>query len=159
MHIIGLDLSLVSTGIVVIDMNKRIIHQSVAGFSLTRDANVSTKVSRLIAISRQILSVVKKFNVKQVGIENYAFQAKGAQNDLGELHGVVKSQLHLAGIEPMLIPPSLGRKKVFDKGRLKKKEIVQKINDLGYTEVIDHNVADALVIALAYKELSHANEG
>jgi Holliday junction resolvasome RuvABC endonuclease subunit len=119
---------------------------------LTRGALGETKIRRLLAIARQVVNVAKEFEVKNICIENYAFNARGAQNDLGELHGVIKTQLLLQDFSSEVISCTQARKLVLGKGRLKKNEIVRKLNEMGYTEVKDHNIADALVVALATRK-------
>ncbi len=151
MFIVGLDLSLTATGICVIDHNGNVIKTAVVGSSLKRTARVKEKVERLIEIATKIVNTVNGFiedGVKpHVSIENYAFAARGAQNDLGELHGVVKSQLWLGcTIEPVMVPTLSARKTVFGKGNIPKKDVLPTLDKSGKT-FYDHNIADAYVVA------------
>jgi Holliday junction resolvasome RuvABC endonuclease subunit len=82
-----------------------------------------------------------------VAIEQFAWGARGAQNDLGELHGVIKTQLWLAcQVEPVLYVVSQIRKEIFGKGNLKKDKILQHVVQQG-VPVADHNQADAWAVA------------
>lgn len=144
--IMGLDLSCTATGIVVIGPSGWICFETVGG-KLTRDAPVRDKVERLWTITAHIIEAFDKYKVKQVAIEGYAWGARGAQNDLGELHGVVKSQLWRGRqCEPQIVQCSAARKAVLGAGRIEKKDIVRLVQARGIT-VTDHNQADAWVVA------------
>ena len=147
--ILGLDLSLTGTGVVVINDNAEVIENYTVGEKLPRKARQKDKIERILDICKKICTTASEHKVKRIGIEGFAFQARGAQNDLGELHGVVKSQIWLSfAIEPEIIPPTSARKKALGSGKIKKKEVVNALTKLGY-KCNDHNQADALVIALA----------
>ena len=156
--IMGLDLSLTGTGIVVIDQDGRVKLHSEVGFSLTRQSSQAKRIERLLHISREILRVANDLKVTDVGIENYAFRAKGAQNDLGELHGTVKTQLYLRGIVAEYLAPTEARKLVFNTGkRVDKKQVIGLLEEMGFTYT-SHNIADAHVIAEAYRRKMLKNE-
>ena len=169
----GLDLSLTGTGCVVLDEEGTILSHNLWGEKLTRDASVRDKIERMVYIAEKIVGAAKSalkglpddlhdFNTfvgkrsksrsvakdfLHVGIENYAFGAKGAQNDLGELQGVIKSQLWLAlHVEPVMIASSTGRKAVMGKGNFPKKKILAELVRRGL-ELRNHDEADAYVIA------------
>lgn len=145
--IVGLDLSLTATGICLLDVEGEPSF-SVVGHGLKRTAKQRDKIERIVDIVSAIVDVVSDCSSKpRVAIEGYAFGARGAQNDLGELHGAVKLQLWLGhGIEPVIIPSSRARKIVLGKGRLPKNEIVEMLTNRGIN-VKDHNEADAFVVA------------
>ena len=71
----------------------------------------------------------------------------GAAFDLGELGGVIKSQIFLTfGIEAYIVAPGTARKFVVGKGRPTKAEVVAYANANGLPTK-NHNIADAWVIA------------
>lgn len=160
----GLDLSLTGAGCVLLDEHGGIVSHDVWGDKLPRNARVRDKIERMIYITEKIVTTAKHHiraeclnqnktyaevasSVLQVGIEGYAFGARGAQNDLGEIQGIVKSQLWLAlGIEPAIIVSSTARKAVMGKGNFPKKQILTELVKRGL-ELRDHNEADAYVIA------------
>lgn len=177
---VGLDLSLLGSGLVSLENNGKIVHEKVVGEPLKKDALVRQKVERILFITGTIIRFVKfnSFEVHEfvdgeesvwdiyprVGIENYAFGAsfprkkKGIKSggntfDLGELGGVVKTQLWLGlKIEPYMISSSSARKHVFGDGRIKKKEVIPKLKDMG-RNFKDHNIADAYVVAEALRQM------
>lgn len=154
---IGLDLSLVGTGCVVVGESGEGILGERFGLSLKKDASDRDKIERLTHIAGRIVKSVKGVvadghEIGGIGIENYAFSARGAQNDLGEIHGVVKTQMWMVfGVVPVVVPASKARKKVlgkgrFSKGKAGKSEIVSAVNAMGF-KTRDDNIADAYVIA------------
>ena len=158
MKVLGLDLSLTATGYVVLDRDGALLKSGVAGFSLTRTAPSAKKIERLLAIARAVAQVAKETEVTDVCIENYAFSAKGAQNDLGELHGVIKTQLYLSGLVCEYIASTQARAIVFKTGkRIEKKQVIPMLEGMGH-RFEDHNVADAYVIAEAYRQKLIAKE-
>jgi len=156
----GLDLSLTGTGCVVLDEEGKLISHDVWGEELKRSAPVRDKIERMVYIANKIVSELKRLKrqsyykgpngehpVIHVGIEGYAFGARGAQNDLGEIQGVVKSQIWLASrIEPVIIVSSTARKAVMGKGNYPKDKILAELVKRGF-DLRDHNEADAYVIA------------
>ena len=144
----GLDLSLTGTGVCVLDSAGAPVAWATVGSKLKRSSSVREKVQRLIDIASCIMDVVGEYDpAPRVAIEGYAFAAPGAQNDLGELHGVVKSQLWLGlAVEPEIIPPTQARKVVIGNGRAKKNDVQAWLQGRAI-RCSNHNEADAYVVA------------
>lgn len=149
-YFVGLDLSLRGAGVCMIDGFGTVRESGVAGYELKRTAPVREKIERMIEIAGFILDVCKKVvgnEYVNIGIENYAFSRAGMQNDLGELHGVVKSQIWLAlSVEPDIVVVSSARKVVFGKGNFPKKGIMPALMERGI-EFKNQDIADAYVVA------------
>jgi len=155
-HYMGLDLSLTGAAATVVDENGSVVDHGLWGWSLPRDASVKEKIERMVYIAGKIVRMGKKWIGESddfsIGIEGYAYGARGAQNDLGEIQGTVKTQILLAlGLIPTIIASSSARKIVLGKGRFSKgkkgkQEIVKAVCDRGFM-VSDDNVADAYVVA------------
>ena len=154
---VGLDLSLRASGFVAIDEDGAGILSDCFGHGLGKDASVRDKIERMTHIASSVVRAIngmqlKGYEIAGIGIENYAFGARGAQNDLGEIHGVMKSQMWLGfGVAPDVIAASRARKVVlgkgrFSKGRAGKAEIIEAVKALGF-DTSDDNIADAYVIA------------
>jgi Holliday junction resolvasome RuvABC endonuclease subunit len=158
MSLMGLDLSCTATGIAVLADDGAVLALDRVGRKLTRAATVRDKVERLMHIADRVLRVRDQFDVRTIAVENYAFHARGAQNDLAELHGVVKMQLWLRNqIEVRLVHASAARKAVLGVGRIEKADIVRVVRARGVA-VADDNQADAWVVAewLRLEEDAHA---
>ena len=152
-RVVGLDLSLRGTGIVVLGRDGAVELSDVIGEELSSKSSDRDRVERLVRILDRVTGVVRdevsahgRHGVA-VGIERYAYSRRGAQNDLAELQGNVKVQLWLLSrIVPEVIVASAARKAVLGHGAMPKKDIVPELRRRGL-EFTDHNVADAYVIA------------
>jgi hypothetical protein len=168
----GLDLSVRGAAAVVVNQNGEVFDHGVWGWGLARNASVKERIERMVYIARKIIGMgrraLQEDDGLQIAIEQYAFRMQGAQNDLGEIQGTVKSQIWLAlGLVPSIIVASSARKTVLGKGRFSKgkkgkREIIEAVCERGF-ETSDDNVADAYVIAeclrLKSKELKYGYEG
>ena len=67
----------------------------------------------MLDITRAVVRAVKDYQTRYVGIKGYAHDAKWQVHQLGELAGVIKTQLWLLHkIEPQVVPPSAAKKYV-----------------------------------------------
>lgn len=153
---VGLDLSLRGAGVCVVDAGGEIVHKAKFGYQLTKSARVKDKVERMISVAKGVVRVVDECtllnvpkSLPRVGIEGYAFGKRGnATIDLGELGGVVKSQLWLRfALEPTLIAAPSGRKVVLGNGRIKKEDVIPELARQHGLKFTDHDIADAYVVA------------
>lgn len=149
----GLDLSLRGAAAVVVDEHGTVVDWGLWGENLERGCPIEDRIDRLLDIATGIVKLGKKYSDDlSVGIEDYAYGLKGMQNDLGEIQGVIKTQIRLAfRVYPSIIVASAARKMVLGKGRFSKgkkgkKEIIDAVRGRGF-RVNDDNVADAYVIA------------
>jgi len=158
-YYMGLDLSVRGAAAVILDADGQVVDHGVWGEDLPRGVPVKRKIERLIYIADKIISMGKVWSGYtsagrglNIGIEDYAYRMRGAQNDLGEIHGAVKTQIWLAlGGVPTMIVASSARKKVlgkgrFSKGRKGKQEIIEAVRERGF-DTDNDNVADAYVVA------------
>tara|TARA_Y100000310_G_scaffold231359_1_gene233882 strand:+ start:715 stop:1164 length:450 start_codon:yes stop_codon:yes gene_type:complete len=141
---------------VAINMAGDLLSSKTYGYSLKRTSTWEQKTKRLLDIATVICTFVSKHKSDlglkhtHVVVEGYAYSARGAQNDLAELQGVVKTQLYLMfNLVAEPIPASKARKMVLGRGRLNKEEILCGVKELGYN-LVDHNQADALVVAYSH---------
>ncbi len=151
--VMGLDLSCTGTGIVVVEESGEIALQAVTGVPLDADSRTRDRTERLVAIARDVLRVAQARLAKNssIVIEGYAFNAKGAQNDLAEVHGVVRVQLHLAGfVNVEYRSVTRARSRVLGKGwGGKPKPEVKKELALRGRTFRDDNLMDAWVLVAA----------
>jgi Holliday junction resolvasome RuvABC endonuclease subunit len=149
--VIGLDLSLTGAGIVTLGPDGEVLCARTVGYGLERGATYARRIERVLGIA---LAVVRAYKDAPqpcgVCIEGFAYRAHGAQNDLGELQGVVKTQLWIADrVEPCIATVSTVRKAVFGAGNTKKATVLKLVRAV-WPEVGDHNQADAWALA-AYR--------
>ena len=90
----GLDLSLRGAGVVILKPDGEMVNARF-GYSLSKGTERDVQ-ERNLFISSKILSLLRKHEVKAVGIENYAFSQAGKKTMLAELTGTIKTQIIMA---------------------------------------------------------------
>lgn len=116
MNLMGLDLSLTSTGVSVNE----------------ETSIISTKfkaAQRLFVMTQEIINIVKTNKIKCVIIEGYSFASRNSQaHSIGELGGCVRMRLHEAGIPYVEVPPKCRAKFATGKGNASKGEVISAIS-------------------------------
>ncbi len=123
--ILGLDLSLLGTGMCVLAPDGSRLHSRIiVGPSVS---DVRGRVERLIFISEIITDTAKSYNVSHIIIEAPAANQKFQAAAIGEIHGVVKTDLHRRlGVTPMVEQATKMRKAVVGKISSKRTKYVDK---------------------------------
>lgn len=141
--VLGLDLSLTSTGVASVDAD-----DGVNQFTWTirpRD----TGVARLRMIRDRVLADVEVIAPDLVVIEGYAFGRVNRAHKLGELGGVVRVALTEHGVRWVDLPPATLKKFAAGKGNADKGAVLAAaIRRLGYSGS-SNDEADALFLAHA----------
>ncbi len=116
--IIGLDLSLTSTGVAVVHADGRL-------YSATAIKSKLADAPRLIDIRNNLYSILNKLSRKPTlaVLEGYAFGSQARHEAAGELGGIIKVTLFLDGIPVAVVPPSTLKKFVTGKGNAQKDEM------------------------------------
>lgn len=116
MNIIGLDLSLTSTGCSI--------------NSETCIINTKTKgAERLSIVSNLIIELVVSKNIHIAIIEGYSFASRNSQaHSIGELGGAVRMKLWELGIPFIEVPPTCRAKFATGKGNAGKNEVISSIS-------------------------------
>ena len=148
-YTVGLDLSLASTGIVVIDKDGDINLQRTVGYSLKEDASERESIERQMYIATSVIDSMKAIPERpRVVIEGYAFSKRSSSvTKLAELRGVVKSQIWLVfQICADIVTVGEARRVVLGKGNTAKSSVVGILRARGLT-IGDNDIADAYVVA------------
>jgi crossover junction endodeoxyribonuclease RuvC len=116
MNIMGLDLSLTSTGI-SINEKTFIITSKLKG------------AARLSEISTIILNSCLEHEIRCVAIEGYSFASRNSQaHSIGELGGAVRMRLYENNIDYVEIPPTCRAKFATGRGNASKGEVISAIS-------------------------------
>ena len=137
----GLDLSLCSTGLVILDQN--------LGVKISMVISSKKKdVERLQEVERILVNTLKPFGHTFICMEGYSFGSRTGQAfSIGELGGIVKSALVRGGYEYKLISPPTLKKFVTGKGHSKKEMILKEVFKKWGMDFNDNNTADAYGLA------------
>ena len=164
MKILGLDLSLSSTGINIIDENENILMCD----KICTDAKKNTEEERLYIVANTIKKIIEENNVDMVVAENQFFSKNPKTGlTLSKLMGAVIYVCQELNVQFQLLSPTQARKILCGDGKLKKEQMANYIRenyiDLG--EFIDRNCIaknsdkyDSLVISLAWLKQHKLNE-
>lgn len=140
--IIGLDLSLNSTGMAVItNQNKE----------YTNTITTNNKgINKIIEIKKRIINIIKKYEEEEIiiGIEGYGYNTVYAHK-IGELGGVVKTALieEFPGCKIVIIPPAVVKKYITGSGNAKKEQMLLKLFIKFGKQFKNSDEADAYSIA------------
>lgn len=119
------------------------------------------RVVRMLRIANEIVGVIEAFGIRHVGLGGYAHRARFQAHQLGEVAGVVKSQLWLKfKIVPRIAPPASARKHVlgYEGGSITKEQVKEAVEQgMGIAVANDHE-ADATVVARYTFDLVAAEE-
>lgn len=114
--VMGLDPSLVSTGVVVIHPQDNVFHAAIK----TKAGTETTE--RIDQIARKVMELVTLHQPDLIVVEGLAFGARGqSMLDLAGLHHILRRDLMLHRVE--VVPPTTLKKFVTGKGNAKKDQM------------------------------------
>jgi Holliday junction resolvasome RuvABC endonuclease subunit len=160
MIVLGIDLSLRSTGLVAVSSGfaasqdwTLVDHRLVETESLPQSASVSASVGRMVTVAEQILAFASRCHPDVMALEEQAFRQHGAHGrELGELTGVVKAKLitssETLGLPFITVVASTARKTLLGKcPRTGAKEAVHALLERMGAPWVDRDRSDAFAIA------------
>ena len=137
---LGLDLSLQSSGLVIIDKDYNIKH--------SETLSVPQKgVERLYHLKTMFKTSLDSFNIKFCCIEAPALKAEGRLFNIGELNGIIKLILYKKGINFITPAPSQLKKYATGSGKGNKSIIILDVYKNFNEEIRNDDIADAYVLA------------
>jgi Holliday junction resolvasome RuvABC endonuclease subunit len=128
LRVLGLDLSLLSTGACVLEGEPgQEPDRRTFLFPQARAKTPAEKIDRLISLAEQVVDLADREQPTYVIIEAPAMNQQWQAAAIGEVHGVIKVQLRLAfGIVPMVKQATHMRKHVVGKFEKTVEEVVDK---------------------------------
>lgn len=167
MRVMGLDLSLTSTGVCITEEGKDILLTKVKTNS---SESWFDRISRIITT---ILSYANEYKVEHITIENYSYGSSQGRELLGELHGVVMYNLECEGYTYRKISPTQVKQFGCGRGQAPKRPadkakstwaktwVVEEINkryDKAF-RLADNDICDAYIIALLTEKAVQIENG
>lgn len=141
MFYIGIDPSLSSTGIVVLDKNSRLMSSTLIQSNLKG-------TERLIELRNLLRECIRRVDSPRVLIERYSFGSRAGQAfSIGEWGGVLRVLLVESGHEVVEVSPSTLKKFITGKGNVKKDMILKEVFKKWDEDFNDDNLADAYGLA------------
>jgi Holliday junction resolvasome RuvABC endonuclease subunit len=122
LELVGVDLSLTSTGICV-------------GGRAVSIASKAKGVERLIEISTKVVDIASASPFRVAIVEGYSFGSKFTRaHAIGELGGAVKVALHYSGFSIVEVPPSCRAKFASGRGNAPKSEVIAAVGEISGIE-------------------------
>lgn len=148
MIVAGVDASLRSTGVAIVDTSVGVIEtRNVKGPALTRDADLHQRSTRIDAMHAQVMPIVEDVDV--VAIEGLSFGSAGNVRDqLAGLWWSLVLSLRACGVEVVVVAPQVRAKYATGSGAAKKHEVLAAVRaEFPDADVPNHDVADAVALA------------
>lgn len=153
--VIGLDLSLVGTGVVAVSDHQTYpikspqLNTDILDQVLIESSPKEENTPRLIGINTKVMKIIIKHKPNLVVMEGPAFGVQKTSSifTLGELAGIVKASLHTMHQPFMIVTPSALKKWVTGKGNAKKDLMLLKVYQKFGVEFSDDNLCDAYALA------------
>lgn len=149
----GLDLSLLSTGVVVFNLKGEVVHA----------ATIKTKskgMRRLLEIETELNNTFDTFFPLFICVEDYAKGAKGMVFNIGELGGVIKLLMFRRGFKYLDVTPTTLKKFVTGKGNSPKEEMMLSVYENWGYRASGNDIADAYGLAkIAHSILNKEYKG
>lgn len=148
MSVIGIDQSLTSTGVCLVEGKK-------VKMSSTIMPKATDEVDRLIEIESRLAEMITASNVEVAVMEGYSFLGGGRLASLGEVGGVVKKLLRQLGIDFYIVAP-MTLKKFCNSSKSKgKNKVMLEVYKRFGVEFEDDNQTDAFGLAMIGNEILH----
>jgi len=144
-RLMGIDPSLANTGIVILTDRGHVLRSHTIK---TRPTHTEAEhVERLLNIANEVIGIARDFSVQYVAMEGFAHGKKWQSHQLGEVSGVIKTQLYLAlRLIPMVVAPKESRAFLFGYGAPEKDVVESMITTDLCIDVKSGHEADAWVV-------------
>jgi crossover junction endodeoxyribonuclease RuvC len=154
-RIAGIDQSLNSTGIVVIDGETgELIHTMAVVLNKNKKTPRLFGAARLVHIRDSIKETLEKYAVDYIAFEGYSFGSVGASVfDLGEIGGGLRILAHDLKISWVSVPPKTLKKYTTGNGNASKDEMVLALKNKYGVEFSTNDEADAFALAHMAKDI------
>jgi Holliday junction resolvasome RuvABC endonuclease subunit len=151
----GIDPSLTSCGVIVIDHEKKVLLGETLGYTIKHPSE-KDRIKRSLEICQRIVHIGRDMDCRLIAIEGLGMMAKmgrmGNQIFLAELLGVLKAQVFISlRVIPDIVPPPSWKKRVIGSGKADKVMIKQFLETKGYN-FDKQDIYDALGVALYLHE-------
>lgn len=148
MKSLGLDLSLVHTGVALLEDGKQILRTGIK----TKPSKLKRpidEIKRMQDIVDQVMEIVTDNRPDVVVIEGIAFMSRNstALAQLAALNYMIRAQLMMKGIGFLIVAPTSLKKFITNKGNAQKDEVMLAIFKRYGVTITDNNEADAYGLA------------
>jgi Holliday junction resolvasome RuvABC endonuclease subunit len=159
-NLIGIDQSLSSTGIAVLDGDGRSKHLTRIK---TKTDQFETEIERMVYIKKSIYDICIQFNVTQAIMEGFSYCSKGNRTyQVGGMGYIIRELFFERNIPYKIIAPRELKKFVAGSGNADKSSIIEAVNKRwgqSLRNPRDNDIADAYALAMMGIEILNNNGG
>jgi len=147
MKVLGLDLSLVGTGCVILENGKIVLSKLIT--SKPSGKNPTKELKRLLGICKQIEGVIAPHKLELVCIEGISFMSRnsGALAQLSGLNYLIRNILYNQDTKFIIVPPTVLKKFITGKGNSPKEFMLLETYKRYGISFNDNNLCDAYGLA------------
>lgn len=148
MIVAGVDASLRSTGIAIVDLGVGVIEtRNIKGPKVSDTAPFQEHVDRMVDMHKRVMLVIE--DVDAVAIENLSFGSQGdARTELAGLWWLLRTSLETCGVRVVEVAPQTRAKYATGSGRADKHDVLSAVRaEFPDADVPNHDVADAVALA------------
>lgn len=148
MIVAGVDSSLRSTGIAIVDLGVGVIEtRNVQGAEVKKTAPFQEHVDRMTGMHKTVMLALEDVDV--VAIENLSFGSQGnARTELAGLWWLLRTSLETCGVRVVEVAPQERAKYATGNGRADKHDVLAAVRaEYPDADVPNHDVADAIALA------------
>ena len=147
MKIVGLDISLTSTGLVVLEDGVMIFNKAIK--SKNEGKTVEERLNRISEIIDELKANIHNKNIDVIVIEGYSFGSRvGMAYTIGELGGIARWEFR--GYKMFEIAPTQLKKFITGKGKCDKNLILKEVYKRYNVDFDSDDIADAFALAMIY---------
>ena len=145
--IIGIDLSLCNTGIVLLDDDNVMLEHSI--ISKPQGKRPIDELERLMSIVNQVEHVIRKHEIKLAVVEGIAFgiSRTTSLSQLSGLNYMVRHMLHREEVDFLIVPPTTLKKFITGKGNSPKDVMLLETYKRYKKAYTDNNLCDGFGLA------------
>jgi len=149
MIIIGIDISLTGTGVVVLK-NDQVDSELLIKSKPPEEKNNVTEIERLVLIVNKIEDIIEKYKPDLVSIENMAFGVRNATSltQLSYINYAIRAYLWASNIKFILVAPKSLKKFITGNGNADKEEMMLEVFQKYKIAFTEDNCCDAFCLAV-----------
>lgn len=148
MRSLGLDLSLVHTGVALLEDGKQVLRTGIKT-KPTKEKRPIDEIKRIQSIVDSIMEIVNEHNPDVVVLEGIAFMSRNstALAQLAALNYMIRAELMKKGIGFLIVAPTSLKKFATGKGNAQKDEVMLAVYKRWGVSILDNNECDGYVLA------------
>lgn len=146
MRVMGLDLSLNSTGV---SFGKTKLKKCITKTRIIAPKKTKDTMEKIYFVKDNLRIMIKHFKPKKIYIEDLSLGSRGrGMFSLAKLHGVILYIIDRMGIPRVMLPPTTVKKEITGRGNAKKSLVLKALYKRFSLDIDNEDEADAAAVLL-----------